>query len=180
VCRAIEPDLLSVAAGEAGFAAAGRVEAHLGTCQPCRDELACYRALEGMIDSLRRAPRADEDATLAPAQLAARLSDLRSRIPRRRKPRTSGRVRQRPLAQAAPARSGALDQVSPTSRTGRSGRLRGASQKEAFEATESDEGVGGIDMSTTPTARLLDSVDINTRVEAVDWASASAHLDSYG
>ena len=92
VCRAIEPDLLSVAANEAGFAAAGRVEAHVGSCQPCRDELACYRALEGMIDSLRRAPLADDDATLARARLAARLSDLRSRIPRRRKPRTSGRV----------------------------------------------------------------------------------------
>jgi hypothetical protein len=91
VCRAIEPDLLSVAADEAGFAAAGRVEAHVDSCQPCRDELACYRTLEDMIDSLRCAPLAD-DATLARARLAARLFDLRSRIPRRRKPRTSGRV----------------------------------------------------------------------------------------
>jgi hypothetical protein len=92
VCRAIEPDLLSVAADEAGFAAAGRVEAHVGSCQPCRDELACYRTLEDMIDSLRCAPLADDDATSARARLATRLSDLRSRIPRRRKPRTSGRV----------------------------------------------------------------------------------------
>ena len=90
VCRAIEPDLMNVAAGEAGSAAAGRVEAHVGSCRPCRDEFACYRTLEGMIDSLRRAPLADDDATLAHARLAARLSDLRSRIPRRRKPRTSG------------------------------------------------------------------------------------------
>src|SRR5437899_12281835 len=92
VCRAIEPDLLSVAADEAGSAAAGRVEAHVGSCQPCRDELACYRTLEDMIDSLRCTPLADDDATLARARLAARLSDLRSRVPRRRKPRTSGRV----------------------------------------------------------------------------------------
>ncbi len=92
VCRAIEPDLLSVAAGEADSAAAGRVEKHVSSCQPCRDELACYRTLESMIDSLRRAPLPDDDATLASARLAARLSDLRSRRPRRRKPRTSGRV----------------------------------------------------------------------------------------
>ena len=90
VCRAIEPDLMSVAAGEAGSAAAGRVEVHVGSCRPCRDELACYRTLERLIDSLRRAPLADDNATLAHARLAARLSDLRSGIPRRRKPRTSG------------------------------------------------------------------------------------------
>ena len=78
VCRAIEPDLLSVAADEAGSAAAGRVEAHVCSCQPCRDELECYRTLEDMIDSLRCAPLADDDATLARARLAARLSDLRS------------------------------------------------------------------------------------------------------
>jgi hypothetical protein len=35
-------------------------------------------------------------------------------------------------------------------------------------------------MNTTLTARPLSSVDINTRVEAVDWATASTHLDSYG
>jgi len=92
VCRAIEPDLLSVAADEASCAAAGRVEAHVGSCQPCRGELARYRTLEGMNDSLRRAPLADDDAALARARLAARLSDLRSRRPRRRKPRTSGRA----------------------------------------------------------------------------------------
>jgi hypothetical protein len=90
VCRAIEPDLMSVAAGEAGPAAAERVDAHAGSCRPCRDELACYRTLERLIDSLRRAPLADDNATLAHARLAARLSDLRSHVPRRRKPRTSG------------------------------------------------------------------------------------------
>jgi anti-sigma factor RsiW len=79
-CRAIEPDLLSVAAGEAGATAAGRVEAHLAGCGLCRDELARYRALEGMMDSLRRAPRRDDDATLARAQLTAQLADLRSRL----------------------------------------------------------------------------------------------------
>jgi uncharacterized protein len=35
-------------------------------------------------------------------------------------------------------------------------------------------------MNTTLTARPASSVDIDKRVEAVDWASASAHLDGYG
>ena len=35
-------------------------------------------------------------------------------------------------------------------------------------------------MNTTLTARPVNSADIDTRVEAVDWASASTHLDSYG
>ena len=35
-------------------------------------------------------------------------------------------------------------------------------------------------MSTTLTARPVSSVDIDTRIEAVDWASASTHLDGYG
>jgi methylated-DNA-[protein]-cysteine S-methyltransferase len=80
LCRAIEPDLLSVAAGEAGPAAAGRVEAHVAGCGPCREELGHYRALEGLMDTLRRTARPDSDATLARAQLASRLADLRSRM----------------------------------------------------------------------------------------------------
>jgi len=35
-------------------------------------------------------------------------------------------------------------------------------------------------MSTTPTARLVSSVDIDKRVAAADWASVSTHLDGYG
>ena len=35
-------------------------------------------------------------------------------------------------------------------------------------------------MSTTLTARPVDPVDIDRRVEAVDWARASTHLDDYG
>ena len=35
-------------------------------------------------------------------------------------------------------------------------------------------------MNTTLTARPVTSVDINTCVEAIDWASASTHLDGYG
>ncbi|MGH7414953.1 MAG: methylated-DNA--[protein]-cysteine S-methyltransferase [Candidatus Rokuibacteriota bacterium] len=80
MCRAIEPDLLSVAAGETGPAVAGRVEAHVATCRPCREELGHYRALERMMDTLRRAPLPEDDATLARAQLGSRLADLRSRL----------------------------------------------------------------------------------------------------
>jgi hypothetical protein len=79
-CRAIEPDLLSVAAGEAGAAAVGRVEAHVASCGSCREELGRYRALEGMMATVRRAQLPDDDATLARAQLASRLADLRSRM----------------------------------------------------------------------------------------------------
>jgi len=35
-------------------------------------------------------------------------------------------------------------------------------------------------MSTTLIARPVSSLDINTRVEAIDWASISTHLDNYG
>ncbi|MGH7368320.1 MAG: methylated-DNA--[protein]-cysteine S-methyltransferase [Candidatus Rokuibacteriota bacterium] len=80
VCRAIEPDLLGVAAGEAGPAAAGRVAAHVAACRPCREELGRYRAVEGMVDTLRRTSLPGDDATLARAQLASRLADLRSRM----------------------------------------------------------------------------------------------------
>jgi methylated-DNA-[protein]-cysteine S-methyltransferase len=80
VCRAIEPDLLSVAAGEADPAAATRVNAHVAECGPCRDDLAQYRALEGMVETIRRTPDRDDGAMLARAQLASRLADLRSRM----------------------------------------------------------------------------------------------------
>jgi methylated-DNA-[protein]-cysteine S-methyltransferase len=79
-CRAIEPELLTVAAGEGGAGAAERVERHVARCGPCRDELDRYRAVEGMLGSLRRASLPDDDATLARAQLAGRLADLRSRM----------------------------------------------------------------------------------------------------
>src|SRR5262245_47982919 len=78
-CRAIEPDLLAAATGEAAGAAAARVERHVAACPPCRAELERYRALEGVLGTLRRAPLVDDDATLSRAQLASRLADLRSR-----------------------------------------------------------------------------------------------------
>ena len=79
-CRAIEPELLTVAAGEAAGAAAERVARHVAECPPCRAELARYRAVEGAVGALGRAPLAGEDATLSRAHLASRLADLRSRM----------------------------------------------------------------------------------------------------
>ena len=79
-CREIEPYLLAVAAGEADAAATGRVERHVAACVPCRHELHHYRSVEGMVRSLRGAPLAGEDPTLARAQLSASLADLRSRL----------------------------------------------------------------------------------------------------
>jgi hypothetical protein len=53
-CREIEPDLVAVAAGEAGVSAARSVDRHVAGCRDCRDELARYRVLEGMVADLRR------------------------------------------------------------------------------------------------------------------------------
>jgi len=79
-CREIEPDLVAVAAGEAGGAATRGVERHVGVCRGCRDELARYRVLEGMVADLRRAPVAGADPTLSRAELESRLADIRSRV----------------------------------------------------------------------------------------------------
>jgi methylated-DNA-[protein]-cysteine S-methyltransferase len=80
VCREIEPDLLAVASGEAAPAAAERVEGHVVSCGPCREELRQYRAIEGLVGALRRAPLPGDDAVLARAELESRLADLRRRL----------------------------------------------------------------------------------------------------
>lgn len=79
-CREIEPDLVAVAAGEAGPSAARGVERHVGVCRGCRDELERYRVLEGMVADLRRTPVAGADPTLSRAELESRLADIRSRV----------------------------------------------------------------------------------------------------
>jgi methylated-DNA-[protein]-cysteine S-methyltransferase len=79
-CREIEPDLVAVAAGEAGATAAQGVQRHVAVCRDCRNELERYRVLEGMVADLRREPVAGADPTLARAELESRLSDIRSRM----------------------------------------------------------------------------------------------------
>jgi methylated-DNA-[protein]-cysteine S-methyltransferase len=80
VCREIEPDLLAVAVGEGAPAAAERVEGHVARCGACREELRNYRAIEGLVGTLRRVPLPGDDSTLARAELESRLADLRSRL----------------------------------------------------------------------------------------------------
>jgi len=79
-CREIEPDLVAVAAGEAGASAARGVDRHVATCRGCRNGLERYRVLEGMVADLRRAPVAGADPTLSRAELESRLADIRSRM----------------------------------------------------------------------------------------------------
>ncbi len=79
-CREVEPHLLAAAMGEAAPAAVANVETHVADCPECRADLARYRAIDGMVDTLRRAPLAGEDATLARAHLTASLADARSRL----------------------------------------------------------------------------------------------------
>jgi methylated-DNA-[protein]-cysteine S-methyltransferase len=79
-CREIEPHLLASAMGEAGPDAVERVRVHVAGCPECREELVRYRAVDSMVDTLRRTLGPDDDATLARAQLTSRLADLRSRL----------------------------------------------------------------------------------------------------
>ena len=79
-CRRIEPDLVALAAGEAAPAAVHAVEEHTALCPPCRDALRQYRAVEGLVADLRRAPLPGADSTLARAQLESRLADLKRRM----------------------------------------------------------------------------------------------------
>ncbi len=53
-CRLIQKDLSSYLDGELPAARAARLEAHLRTCQRCREEMA---ALEGISDQIRAASR---------------------------------------------------------------------------------------------------------------------------
>ena len=75
-CAAIEADLVAAATGEAAPEAAGRVEAHVESCRPCRQDFGRYRAIEGMVGRMRAVV---SDDTGARARLIARLGDLRRR-----------------------------------------------------------------------------------------------------
>lgn len=79
-CRAIEPELPVVAAGEAGAAVEARVTHHVERCRRCRDELGQYHALERLVGTVREAPLPGDDPTVARARLEARLADIRSRV----------------------------------------------------------------------------------------------------
>ncbi len=79
-CRDIEAELVAVGVGEAPPATVRVVEEHAAGCAGCRDELSRYRALEGLVADLRRAPVPAADPALARAELEARLAGLRRRL----------------------------------------------------------------------------------------------------
>jgi len=79
-CREIEADLVATASGEASPAAARRVEGHVSACDRCQRELDRYREVDGIVQSLRRAPLRTSDPTLARAELESKLADLRTRL----------------------------------------------------------------------------------------------------
>jgi O-6-methylguanine DNA methyltransferase len=81
-CRAIEPDLIAVAAGEGTDTAGRAVQTHVAACCHCRRELERYQAVEGLVAGLRQAPVRGTDPMLARAELEDRLADLRSRLVR--------------------------------------------------------------------------------------------------
>jgi hypothetical protein len=52
-CVQIEPDLIAAATGEATGEAEARVQTHVATCVPCRDDFTRYRAVDAVVGTLR-------------------------------------------------------------------------------------------------------------------------------
>jgi methylated-DNA-[protein]-cysteine S-methyltransferase len=78
-CRQIAPDLLRAAMGEASAAAAERVDQHVRTCAPCRDELHRSRDVDHLVTSLARTPVAEDRSHAVRGDLEWRLAELRRR-----------------------------------------------------------------------------------------------------
>jgi len=79
-CVQIEPDLIAAATGEATGEAGARVQTHVATCPPCREDFTRYRAVDAVVGTLRGETPAAADADAARARLIARLADLKSRL----------------------------------------------------------------------------------------------------
>ncbi len=75
-CVAIEADLVATATGEAAPEATRRVQEHVERCGPCREDFGRYRAIEGMVGSMRATVSDDRQAR---EHLIVRLGDLRRR-----------------------------------------------------------------------------------------------------
>ena len=59
-CRAIQPDLVAAATGDASPTAVTRVQQHVDTCAPCRQEMDRYRSIDRIvIGKGRRGPVAE-------------------------------------------------------------------------------------------------------------------------
>ena len=78
-CRAIQPDLVATATGDAVPGAEARVQAHVTVCVECRHELERYRAIDRVVGDIRRAPVVGDRADIARGELEYRLAELRRR-----------------------------------------------------------------------------------------------------
>jgi methylated-DNA-[protein]-cysteine S-methyltransferase len=96
-CRAIELDLVATATGDVESRATDRVQRHLRTCEPCREEFDRYRAVDHVARGLRATPPAEALAS-SRAGLESRLADLRQR-------RVAYRIFPSPLGQILIGRS---------------------------------------------------------------------------
>ncbi len=78
-CRAIQPDLVATATGDAAPGAEARVQQHVAACAPCRRELARYRSIDRIVGDIRRAPVVADRADVVRGDLEYRLAELRRR-----------------------------------------------------------------------------------------------------
>ena len=78
-CRAIQPDLVATATGDASPAAAARVQDHVDACAPCRQEMDRYRSIDRIVGDIRRTPVAGDRAEVLRGDLEWRLAELRRR-----------------------------------------------------------------------------------------------------
>src|SRR5262245_40991674 len=78
-CRAIQPDLVATATGDAGPDAVARVREHVGRCAECREEMDRYRSIDRIVGDIRRAPIAADRADILRGDLEWRLAELRRR-----------------------------------------------------------------------------------------------------
>jgi len=78
-CRAIQPDLVAAATGDASPTAVTRVQQHVDTCAPCRQEMDRYRSIDRIVGDIRRTPIAGDRADVLRGDLEWRLAELRRR-----------------------------------------------------------------------------------------------------
>jgi len=78
-CRAIEPDLVAAAIGEASPAAVVRVQHHVHSCEPCLREMERYQSIDRVVGDLRRAPAGADRTDTALGELEYKLAELRRR-----------------------------------------------------------------------------------------------------
>ena len=97
-CRAIEPDLVATATGDAAPGAEVRVQEHVATCPPCRDEMERYRSIDRLVGEMRRAPVLGDRADVVRGDLEYRLAELRRKA-------VAARVWQSPLGPMLIAKS---------------------------------------------------------------------------